>query len=369
MGQTSSGEPVRFQGGDGEFPGVSMGPVRFAIGVAIAVLRSDRTVLVDATGGASVATLPSAVGIPGRRFTVVKVDASANAVSVAGAGGETINGAATSPLSSQWDGVTVESNGSNWIASMAAGGTVAVGVGVVTVASSPYAVAATDRVLLIDASGGAVTINLPSGAVTGRALTMLRLDFSGNSVTVTPVGGENIDGAGSYVWVGVGSYVTLEVMSVGNDGIGFVNGWTLSQGSGAGALLLSTGPSIVPRVNNTVWKLGSYTASFQPYIQGFYHALPVTTAINFQLQSYMDALRVDTTAGNLVVTLNGIAEGQQHMIAKVTADANTVTITPQPGHTVNGAATLVLPGGARSGVILIADAAALDWGVFAGYGI
>lgn len=70
-----------------------------------------------ATGGAGgiTLTLPTAVGISGAVFDIVKVDAGVGAVTVDGNGAETINGAATYLLPNQWDSVTVMSDGTNWV--------------------------------------------------------------------------------------------------------------------------------------------------------------------------------------------------------------------------------------------------------------
>lgn len=74
----------------------------------------NEMVLCDASGGAFTVTLPTAASASGKEVTVKKTDASANAVTVDGNGSETIDGALTSALSSQWDSVVVVSNGSNW---------------------------------------------------------------------------------------------------------------------------------------------------------------------------------------------------------------------------------------------------------------
>lgn len=73
-----------------------------------------QTILGDATGGAFDVDLPAAASCPGRVYTVKKIDAGANAVTVDGNGAETIDGAATFPLAAQWDSVTIQSNGSAW---------------------------------------------------------------------------------------------------------------------------------------------------------------------------------------------------------------------------------------------------------------
>ncbi|MEM8575520.1 MAG: phage tail protein [Pseudomonadota bacterium] len=70
---------------------------------------------VDATGGAVTATLPSAITAgDGAILTFRKVDGSANAVTVATVGAQTIDGAATYSLSDQYDSISIIGDGANW---------------------------------------------------------------------------------------------------------------------------------------------------------------------------------------------------------------------------------------------------------------
>jgi hypothetical protein len=81
---------------------------------AYTVEEDDDLVLCNATGAAFTVTLPSAVSFEGRQFMVKKIDASANAVTVDGNGAETIDGAATLSLATQWAKVHLVSDGANW---------------------------------------------------------------------------------------------------------------------------------------------------------------------------------------------------------------------------------------------------------------
>jgi len=76
--------------------------------------NADEIVRFDATIGGLTAQLPTAMGNAGRTFTIVKIDASINRVTVRPAGTETINGASFLILQTQWSEVTVVSNGVNW---------------------------------------------------------------------------------------------------------------------------------------------------------------------------------------------------------------------------------------------------------------
>jgi hypothetical protein len=70
---------------------------------------------VDAAGGAVTITLPTAVGITGRLYVIRRVNSGANAVTVDGAGSETINGATTYSLTVQYQTVSLMSDGAGWM--------------------------------------------------------------------------------------------------------------------------------------------------------------------------------------------------------------------------------------------------------------
>jgi hypothetical protein len=74
----------------------------------------DSLILCNATGGAFTVTLPAVAGVSGKKLTIKKTDASGNAVTVDGNGAETIDGAATASLASQYKYISVISNGVGW---------------------------------------------------------------------------------------------------------------------------------------------------------------------------------------------------------------------------------------------------------------
>lgn len=76
---------------------------------------NDGTLTFDASGGALTCTLETAVGANGRIHAIVKIDSSANTVTIDPNAAETINGAATLVLSAQWDKAILQSDGANWI--------------------------------------------------------------------------------------------------------------------------------------------------------------------------------------------------------------------------------------------------------------
>lgn len=79
-----------------------------------AVLAADDFVQFDATGGAFTATLPTAVGADGKVYCLKKTDSSFNAVTIATTSSQTIDGVTTTLLSTQYEELTVVSDGANW---------------------------------------------------------------------------------------------------------------------------------------------------------------------------------------------------------------------------------------------------------------
>lgn len=75
---------------------------------------NDHTILCNAAAGAIPVALPSAASMTGRELVFKKIDASGNAVTITPNGAETIDGAGSLPLNSQWARATIQSNGVGW---------------------------------------------------------------------------------------------------------------------------------------------------------------------------------------------------------------------------------------------------------------
>lgn len=107
----TSGEIVRFV--------YSPNGVAFQIGAIAAktttytMVSTDHTILANATSGAFAVTLPAVASTTGYEFQIKKTDSSANSVTVTPASG-TIDGAASFVLTSQYQSVSVTSDGTNW---------------------------------------------------------------------------------------------------------------------------------------------------------------------------------------------------------------------------------------------------------------
>ena len=67
---------------------------------------------IECTANSFDVTLPTAVGITGKVFNIINT--GAGTITVDGNGAETINGSLTKLLA-QWDSITIQSNGANWI--------------------------------------------------------------------------------------------------------------------------------------------------------------------------------------------------------------------------------------------------------------
>lgn len=75
----------------------------------------NKIILCDATGGAFTLTLTAAATLGSRfRFTAIKIDSSANAITVDGNASETINGATTFSIGKQYQSTTFVCDGSTW---------------------------------------------------------------------------------------------------------------------------------------------------------------------------------------------------------------------------------------------------------------
>lgn len=80
------------------------------------VAATDSTILCDASSGSLTVNLPAASGQNGRTLTIKKIEPSstANTVTIDGSGSETIDGATTQVISTQWSSLTIHCNGTAW---------------------------------------------------------------------------------------------------------------------------------------------------------------------------------------------------------------------------------------------------------------
>jgi len=81
---------------------------------AYTLTATDSVILADATTAAFQVTLPTAVGITGRQYTVKRINSGANNVTAGCTDAETIDGATTFVLTTQYQSITVVSAGTVW---------------------------------------------------------------------------------------------------------------------------------------------------------------------------------------------------------------------------------------------------------------
>lgn len=77
-------------------------------------LATDDVITADATGAAFTVTLPSAIPNLGKVFRIKRLNAAANAVTVDTTSAQTIDGAASKALNTQFAALSVVSDGANW---------------------------------------------------------------------------------------------------------------------------------------------------------------------------------------------------------------------------------------------------------------
>lgn len=91
-------------------------PYRLITAGASPITLLDHYLEFDASLGNITATLPSASSVKsGMGYWLLRSDASANSVTIATTGGQTINGAGSAQITAQYGSLQVVSNGSNWL--------------------------------------------------------------------------------------------------------------------------------------------------------------------------------------------------------------------------------------------------------------
>jgi hypothetical protein len=81
---------------------------------AYSILPSDSIVLLSAASAAFTSTLPTAVGVLGKSYTIKKIDSTSNVITIGTTSAQTIDGLTTAPLNTQDDTIEVISDGANW---------------------------------------------------------------------------------------------------------------------------------------------------------------------------------------------------------------------------------------------------------------
>lgn len=102
-----------FQGITNISQGFRLGVITRTTGVTLASTSAPLS-FCNATAGGFTITLPLATGRPGQFFFFKKTDATANVVTITRSGTETIDGATSQTLTTQYAALTLVSDGANW---------------------------------------------------------------------------------------------------------------------------------------------------------------------------------------------------------------------------------------------------------------
>lgn len=174
--------------------------------------HNGKLISVATAGGAVVINLPQMSTIVLPYNIGVQLYSGSNTVSIARTGTDTINGSSSSKVLSavsagaqfiadtdkspdDWSVIDIGTVADNSITKAKLTNTTLY-QDVVSTTTTPYTVAAADDVILMDATAGAKTINLPAAAShSGRVLDIKKIDSSVNTVTVDANASETIDGA------------------------------------------------------------------------------------------------------------------------------------------------------------------------------
>jgi len=156
----------------------------------------NKVILVDASGGDVTVNLldPVSAG-DGFKVSVKKVDSTENTVTIVG----NIDGVASSVLGRPFNVNMLVSDGTAGYNSLTSNQSTLLTPSVdIDFAASPYTVDGSDqnKILLVDASGGDVNINLntSSNAGNGFEIIVKKIDASANVVNINADGAETIDG-------------------------------------------------------------------------------------------------------------------------------------------------------------------------------
>lgn len=188
-------------------PTASTPPLSVAsVSSTTALTRSGQhmLVIVDNSGGALTVTLPTDAQI-GDLITLVVKTTSANLVTVARGGSDSIHGFATSEvLTGIYESRTfVRVTASEWVTSSDKPS-----VQTVTATGTPLR-SGPSLIVLVDATSGTIVLTLPVRAQVGDRITFVKHVASANSIQVDPSGVDTIDGRASTQIVTTGQALSV----------------------------------------------------------------------------------------------------------------------------------------------------------------
>ena len=217
---------------------------------------SNYALYISDAGGSAVVNLPVASSSSEKRYLIKKTNSSANTVTITPNGADTIEGAATLVLSTQYSYYEIQSDGTaSWkiISQSASGGANSLGSYIVvsstnaptnyrtltggknvfttdggaagaftleteafTSISSVTTLTATSNTnQTCDATSAAFAVTLPAASNSPKKFTIVKTDSSANAVTVTAAGSDTIDGAATYVLTL--QYYAITLLAIGSN--------------------------------------------------------------------------------------------------------------------------------------------------------
>jgi hypothetical protein len=264
---------------------------------------SDSIVYCDATSGGITLTLPTAVSNP-LRYTLKKIDSTTNACTIATTSSQTIDGATTQVIVTQYAGFEVKSDTANWKIDVTIGG--------------PFTDPAADKLVFWQNS----TKNFQSVTI-GSNLT-----FSGGSLSAAT--GANASG---FYLVNQSSNAPTNAINLG----------ALSTG-----LLLGTVSGAVSTISSVTAPSGTIvgTTDTQTLTNKTVNWTQATITSNTTLTNNQTICNVSGGAisAALLPTAASIT-GQEKLIVTLGSSTNSCTITTTSSQTINGASTYVLVNG------------------------
>lgn len=171
---------------------------------------TDEVVFVNAAGGAVAVTLPTANAASGRTYTIIRTDTSTNGVTVAAQGGETIQGTNSLSLTFQYQSMQVKAIGTTtWI--IDGGYNPSFNAPWRTVNTS-VALTTQDVFVVVDTSGGNVTLTLPSLATSHGKVYFIFKPSASNDLVLDGNAAETIDGSATQTVQAADGALTLTLL-------------------------------------------------------------------------------------------------------------------------------------------------------------
>ncbi|MGI8406392.1 MAG: beta strand repeat-containing protein [Thermomicrobiales bacterium] len=351
---------------------------------AYTLTTTNSVILADATSGGFTLTLPTAVGIDGRQYTIKRINSAANNVTLGTTSSQTIDGSTTKVLTSQYQQIVVVSDGSNWqiVANGLASSIVSAWGGITgTLLSQTDLQTALNAKSPLASPTFTGTVTTPKIALSGPNTDVLTL----GSVSALSAGltarrqaliADNLDGVSGVQMentsTGVSADFRFLLRDTGDHYVAFSQPGTGNTGTLFGAprstldLLFSNG--------GTGRTLAIGTAQAQPIIFGTTNAErvrilsggnlligttsdnskltvagPIATALATKTAAYTltatdSIILADATTAAFQATLPtavGIT-GRQYTVKRINGGANNVTVGTTSGQTIDGVTTFVL---------------------------